>query len=139
MLSRIIRTAIACSAICIILTGCQQQQAEVEPIGLEQENTEHSIADTERSVEELLPNYQYHIGGRSVLKRPIVYQTLGSGPDVVLIMATIHGNEPAGTPLVRHLSKYLKQNTHLLEGRTVVLHQVVRVGQLESGDHSMEG
>jgi len=102
----------------MLLAGCQQPQAEIEPIGSEE-------TLTKRPIEELLPVYQYHIGGRSVLKRPIVYQTLGSGPDVVLIMATIHGNEPAGTPLVHQLASYLKQNTHLLEGRTVVLVPVV--------------
>ena len=132
MLSRIIRVAIASVTICIILTGCQQQQAEVGPVGLEKDRTEHTLAETERSVETLLPNYQYHIGGRSVRKRPIVYQTLGSGPDVVLIMATIHGDEPAGTPLVRHLARYLKQNTHLLAGRTVILVPVVNPDGLAS-------
>ncbi len=46
---------------------------------------------------------------------------LGQGPDVTFILATIHGNEPAGTPLVRHLAEYLEQYPYLLSGRTVVL------------------
>ena len=46
---------------------------------------------------------------------------LGDGPDVTLIMATIHGNEAAGTPLVRSLSWYLRQHPEMLAGRTVVL------------------
>ena len=51
-------------------------------------------------------------------------QTLGEGDDTVLIMATIHGNEPAGTPLVNHLIDHLRHNRDLLEGRRVVLHAV---------------
>ena len=64
---------------------------------------------------------QHHIIGRSVQNRPIMCQIFGNGPDVVLIMATIHGSEPAGTPLVRKLAHYLEDNKYLLRGRTVVL------------------
>jgi protein MpaA len=45
----------------------------------------------------------------------------GQGPDVTFILAAIHGDEPAGTPLVRRLSQHLKNNLHLLTGRTIVL------------------
>lgn len=64
---------------------------------------------------------QYRIVGASVQRLPILSFVLGRGPDVTLIMATIHGNEPAGTPLVRRLGKYLQQQSHLMEGRRVVL------------------
>jgi len=40
---------------------------------------------------------------------------------VALIMATIHGNEPAGTPLVRRLATHLRQHPEILDGRKVVL------------------
>ena len=63
---------------------------------------------------------QYRIVGASVQRLPILSFVLGRGPDVTLIMATIHGNEPAGTPLVRQLGKYLQQQSHLMEGRRVV-------------------
>ena len=99
-------------AICMIVTGCQQPQPVVKPVVLE---------ENEWSIDDALPISQYHIGGRSVLKRPIVYQTFGFGHDVALILATIHGSEPAGTPLVRYLARHLQQNPHLVEGRTVVL------------------
>jgi len=59
--------------------------------------------------------------GRSVEGRPITCQVLGSGGDVVLIMATIHGNEPAGTPLVHRLAEHVAAHPELLEGRQVVL------------------
>ena len=46
---------------------------------------------------------------------------LGRGPDVIFILATIHGNEPAGTPLVRRLSRHLRRHPEILNGRKVVL------------------
>ena len=64
---------------------------------------------------------QYHIVGTSIQQRPIMCLVLGEGPDVTLIMATIHGNEPAGTPLVRYLAWYLRQRPEMLAGRKVVL------------------
>jgi protein MpaA len=59
--------------------------------------------------------------GYSVEGRPIEYQVFGDGPDVVLIMASIHGNEAAGTPLVSELAVTLMRHPELLEARRVVL------------------
>ena len=60
--------------------------------------------------------------GFSVEKRPIEYQVIGRGPEVIFIMATIHGDEPAGTTLVEQLSEYLRESRQgFLDGRTVVL------------------
>ncbi len=59
--------------------------------------------------------------GRSVEDRPIAYSVFGSGDDVVLILATIHGDESAGTPIVDRAAEYLKENRQLLSGRKVVL------------------
>ena len=42
--------------------------------------------------------------GLSVGGRPIHCQEFGSGDDVLLVIATIHGNEAAGTPLVAQFS-----------------------------------
>jgi len=64
---------------------------------------------------------QRRIVGRSVENRPIECIALGQGYDVTLILATIHGNEPAGTPLVEKLAEHLQQNPDLLEGRKVVI------------------
>ena len=64
---------------------------------------------------------RYHVVGTSVQGRPIMCLVLGEGPDVALIMATIHGNEPAGTPLVRRLATHLRQHPEILDGRKVVL------------------
>ncbi len=64
---------------------------------------------------------QYRIVGTSVQRLPILSFVLGQGSDVTFILATIHGDEPAGTSLVRRLGKYLQQQPHLMAGRTVVL------------------
>ena len=64
---------------------------------------------------------RYHVVGTSVEGRSIMCLVLGEGPDVALIMATIHGNEPAGTPLVRRLATHLRQHPEILDGRKVVL------------------
>jgi len=61
------------------------------------------------------------IAGRSVEARPVHYMVFGRGADVALIFATIHGNEPAGTPLVNRLALHLERHPELLEGRRVVL------------------
>jgi len=67
----------------------------------------------------------YAVKGYSVRNRPIKSAVLGDGRDVVLIMASIHGNEPAGTPLVEGLNLWLLEHPEELEGRTVVLMPVV--------------
>jgi protein MpaA len=64
---------------------------------------------------------RYRIVGTSVQGRPIMSLVLSRGPDVTFIMASIHGNEPAGTPLVRRLAKHLQEHPQLLAGRMVVL------------------
>jgi len=61
--------------------------------------------------------------GYSVENRPINYLLLGFDPDVCLLMASIHGNEQAGTPLLLQLIEHLKQpqNSHLLTSRQLVI------------------
>ncbi|OHB74611.1 MAG: hypothetical protein A2Z25_15715 [Planctomycetes bacterium RBG_16_55_9] len=78
------------------------------------------IVDSPRPLTSTLPP-QYRIAGASVEGRPMLYVALGQGPDVTFILGTIHGNEPAGTVLVRRLTRHLEQNRELLTGRTVVL------------------
>jgi murein peptide amidase A len=68
----------------------------------------------------IVPTY-YDIIGKSVQGYPLLCQVLGQGPDVTLIMAAIHGDESAGTPLVRRLARYLQAHPDLLDRRTVVL------------------
>jgi murein peptide amidase A len=63
--------------------------------------------------------------GKSVEGRPIEAITLGNGPERIWILATIHGNEWAGTPLVQKLMSYLKRRPDFLEGKTLVISPVV--------------
>lgn len=59
--------------------------------------------------------------GMSVEGRPIRCQVFGEGDDVLWILATIHGNEAAGTPLMAEFTKWLKANPSELDGRRVVI------------------
>ncbi|MBN1342049.1 MAG: DUF2817 domain-containing protein [Phycisphaerae bacterium] len=67
------------------------------------------------------PSHQQVMVGRSVEGRLITCEIFGTGDDVVLIMATIHGTEPAGTPLVHRLAEHLRRHPELLEGRRIIL------------------
>jgi protein MpaA len=79
------------------------------------------------------PPARHRLVGRSVQGRPIMIQILGEGDDTVLIMATIHGSEPAGTPLVNYLIDHLRRNRNLLEGRRVVFMPVANPDGLAAG------
>lgn len=59
--------------------------------------------------------------GTSVEGRPIRLLSFGEGPETVLILATIHGNEAAGTPLVLELARRLPDEPALLAGRRVLI------------------
>lgn len=59
--------------------------------------------------------------GYSVQNRPVELLTVGSGAETVLIIATIHGNEDAGTPLVYELTKRLRRFEAILQRHTVLI------------------
>ncbi len=61
------------------------------------------------------------VAGYSREGRPIEARVLGDGERTVLILATVHGNEAAGTPLLLRLAEHLAAHAHLLDGRRVVL------------------
>jgi len=79
-----------------------------------------ALFSTRRPAEGGLKIEQQTIGS-SVEKRPIKCVILSQGPQTTFILSTIHGDEQAGTKLVRQLQKYLKKNSYLLLGRKVVL------------------
>lgn len=62
-----------------------------------------------------------YIVGRSVESRPLDCIVIGRGSDVTFILATIHGNEQIGTPLVHRLTQHLQQHSCLLNGRKVII------------------
>jgi len=59
--------------------------------------------------------------GRSLEGRAIEAIFLGEGPYTILIIASIHGTEPAGTPLLRRLAHHLREEPESLEGRRIIL------------------
>lgn len=93
------------------LSGCYEAEPRPRIIGRDQ--------PVEIPVLEVVPRYR--VLGRSVQGRPIRAQVLGEGRDTTLFIATIHGNEPAGTPLMRRLTAHLSSRPDLLEGRRVVV------------------
>jgi len=61
------------------------------------------------------------VAGRSAEGRDIEVWSLGSGPETVLLISTIHGNENRGTPLLHRMADLLTANPELLEGKRVVI------------------
>lgn len=59
--------------------------------------------------------------GHSIENRPIECLSVGSGHEVVLFIATIHGNESAGTPLLLQLDANLRANPLIVEDRRAVM------------------
>jgi protein MpaA len=59
--------------------------------------------------------------GKSLEGRPIECHVLGDGEDVFWYIATIHGNEAAGTPMADKFVEWLKAHPEELEGRRVVI------------------
>ena len=86
------------------------------------------------------PTQTGFIVGETVSKRPIECQVYGKGDDVFWIIATIHGNEAAGTPLVAKFVQWLKANPKELEGRTVVITPVANPdGMADNVRHNKHG
>lgn len=73
------------------------------------------------------------IVGHSVEGRPIEVRVLGDGLDTILLLAAIHGNEPAGIPLLNRLGNHLAKRPQLLCGRRVVLIPVMNPDGLAAG------
>lgn len=98
--------------------------AELEPTAHVAEKVE-PLAPSVSSVETVV--------GHSVEERPIFCHRLGDGEYVVLMMASIHGNEAAGTPLLDDLAEHVLENPELLTGVTLVLMPIINPDGVESG------
>lgn len=72
---------------------------------------------------QILTPQQTHVEtlGYSVQGRAVELFTMGRGLQKTLIIATIHGNEDAGTPLVGELMSKLRQRPSLLDSATVLI------------------
>ncbi|MEN1681126.1 MAG: DUF2817 domain-containing protein [Planctomycetota bacterium] len=62
-----------------------------------------------------------HTVGYSLGGRAIECQEFGVGSDVLMVIATIHGNEASGTPLVAAFADWLRANPDELAGKKVVI------------------
>jgi len=74
--------------------------------------------------------------GQSVEGRPIVARTHGTADAAatVLIIASIHGSEPAGTPLVERLEAWLADHPEELADRRVVIVPVANPDGYATGE-----
>lgn len=144
MSARKVLLVLACCLSVVITAGCATPAGPAEqPLHAHLEDTkyvkyvddglENALAELILSLEQLPDSVdeqeagsssfrlvRRYVVGRSVENRPLEYVVFGQGRDVTLILATIHGNEPAGTPLVQRLAGYLRQHPRILRGRTVV-------------------
>jgi protein MpaA len=86
------------------------------------------------------PLVERELVGRSVEGRPIESVTVGDGPVTVLVIASIHGDESAGTWIVRELVDRLVDQPVWLAGRKLVAVPVVNPDGLAAGTrHNARG
>lgn len=114
----------------VALSGCYEPEPRPRVIG----------EDRPVAIPAPLAIPQYRVLGRSVQGRAITAQILGEGIDTTLVIATIHGNEAAGTPLVKRLADHLETNPGLLAGRRVVIIPVANPDGMVAGTrHNIRG
>ena len=86
------------------------------------------------------PKVKKQVVGKSLDGRNIECHVWGNGKDVLWIIATIHGNEAAGTPLVAEFEKWLEANPGELNGKKVVITPVANPdGFAEDIRHNKNG
>ena len=71
--------------------------------------------------------------GWSVEGRPIRCLLMGEGPELIVILGAIHGDEPVGAPLIRLLARRLEAQPELLRGKQVALVPVANPDGLAHG------
>ena len=111
-------------ASCILLAAaCTPQQHSTDRCHDEFGNLPRLTAPPERtqapawrpsSVEQV-------VFGRSVAGRDLAGEIYGSGEQTIFILASIHGNEAVGTPLLRKLGDYFVAHPETLADKRIVL------------------
>jgi len=66
-----------------------------------------------------------YTAGHSVEGRPIECSVLGGGEDIVMLIATIHGNESAGTPIARRMIQFIRDSDDMLAQHKIVIMPMV--------------
>jgi len=79
-------------------------------------------------------HYRTLTAGHSVAGRLLEYTIHGNGPRVILLMASIHGSEGAGTPLLLRFRQWLAEKPDVLRGHTVLIMPVANPDGLLRGD-----
>jgi protein MpaA len=92
-----------------------------------------SPTPTRESVRRPDPGPQRMPLGVSVEGRPLEALIFGTGPETILYLATIHGNEAAGTPLLERFGEYLQAKPDLFRRRRIILVPVVNPDGLAHG------
>lgn len=80
------------------------------------------------------PEVERRVAGISVQGRPMSYQVHGSGGRTVFFLASIHGSEGAGTPLLEELGRRLERDPGLRRGQRVIVMPVANPDGLARGD-----
>lgn len=80
-----------------------------------------AVADGALAAEAAAPQATKEVVGRSLSGQPIECLVYGDGQDVFWLIATIHGNEAAGTPLAEKFIKWLEANPKEIEGKRIVI------------------
>jgi protein MpaA len=109
--SVIVRISVVLISI-LAVAGCYEPEPSPKILGEEQRVTLPPAQ---------APPGRHQLMGRSARGRPIMIEVLGQGEDTTLVMAAIHGDEPAGMPLVDQLAEHLQNDARSLQGRRVVL------------------
>jgi protein MpaA len=100
--------------VCVLLlgvglgAGCAEQ---VEPPRVTEERALQPVSRIAQRV----------IAGWSVERRPIMLHVLGEGDDVTFFLAGIHGDETAGSTLLRRLSDYLERQGQPLRDKRILI------------------
>jgi len=108
---RSIRFVLTAMLALVGLSGCYEPEPRPHVIGEDRPVVVPAI--------EAVPRFR--VLGRSVQGRPILAQILGEGSETTLFIATIHGNEPAGTPLMAKLADHLTDHPELLRDRRILI------------------
>lgn len=123
MLWRLARAVVACGCVVLVGSGCtpKTQTPERPPVTVVVPPPVTPPPPAPKPPEIRKPECQQIEIGRSVGGKPIMAEIYGEGDATVLVIATIHGNESVGTPLVRKLGQYLLDNPEAAAGHRVII------------------
>ncbi len=115
---RWLRLVFGLSAAAGFATGCQEQ-------------TERGVFAPPEQADEV--PIREEVIGESVEGRPLRIHVVGRGEETMLVVAGIHGNEPAGTPLVEELIERLGEEPERVRGLRVVVFPAANPDGLAQG------